>query len=279
MERTYPAGVTSWIDLEQPDVDAAQGFYSALLGWHWEERMPEGAPYRYAIASLDGADVAGLGGPGEGETGGTGGTGWQTYVAVDDAEAVAAAVTASGGRVLQPPTAAGPAGTAVVCADPDGVVFRLWQAGRRLGAQVSNVPGAWNFSHLHTDHPAVVSDFYAPLLGWRVVDQGWSTVIRVDGYGDHLAATVDPGIRERQASAPEGFADVIGGVQPLAEGEQPHWHVVVTVEDRDDAAQRARQLGAEVLRTDDEEWTRSAVIRDPQGAVLTLSQFTPPDTW
>ena len=42
MERTYPAGVTSWIDLEQPDVDAAQGFYSALLGWHWEERMPEG---------------------------------------------------------------------------------------------------------------------------------------------------------------------------------------------------------------------------------------------
>ena len=33
---------------------------------------------------------------------------------------------------------------------------------------------------------------------------------------------------------------------------------------------------AEVLGTEDGEWTRTALIRDPQGAVFTASQFTPP---
>ena len=40
---------------------------------------------------------------------------------------------------------------------------------------------------------------------------GFATMIQVPGYGDHLAATVDPDIHERQATAPPGFADVIGG--------------------------------------------------------------------
>jgi uncharacterized protein len=31
-----------------------------------------------------------------------------------------------------------------------------------------------------------------------------------------------------------------------------------------------------VISSDDTEWTKSALIRDPQGAELTLSQFTPP---
>jgi hypothetical protein len=26
-------------------------------------------------------------------------------------------------------------------------------------------------------------------------------------------------------------------------------------------------------------WTRKALVRDPQGARFTLSQFTPPDSW
>jgi len=28
-ERSYPAGVTCWVDTEQPDVDAARDFYAA----------------------------------------------------------------------------------------------------------------------------------------------------------------------------------------------------------------------------------------------------------
>ena len=31
--RTYPHGVPSWIDTEQPDPEAAQDFYQRLFGW------------------------------------------------------------------------------------------------------------------------------------------------------------------------------------------------------------------------------------------------------
>jgi hypothetical protein len=106
--------------------------------------------------------------------------------------------------------------------------------------------------------------------------QDAGTMIQVPGYGDHLAATVDPGIDERQASAPPGFADVIGGVLVTAD-EPPHWHVTFTVADRDDSAATAERLGATVLRSAGSAWTRDALLRDPQGAEFTVSQFTPPD--
>ena len=48
-----------------------------------------------------------------------------------------------------------------------------------------------------------------------------------------------------------------------------------TVADRDESAAMAERLGATVLSSSENEWTREAVIRDPQGAMLTLSQFAP----
>ena len=102
---------------------------------------------------------------------------------------------------------------------------------------------------------------------------------RRPGYGDHLAATVDPDIHRRQdgVGAPPGFADAIGWLAPLGDGEAPHWHVTFAVADRDDAVAAALTLGATDLSGPvDTAWTRSAVVRDPQGAVFTVSQFTPP---
>ena len=184
-------------------------------------------PFRYLIAQLDGQDAAGLGGPAAPER--PGGTEWTTYVAVDDADATAAAVERAGGQILLPPADAGEGGRSVLCADPEGLRFGLFQANRRLGAQVTNQPGAWNFSDLHTADPAGAPDFYTSVFGWEVTDLGFATMIRRPGYGDHLEATVDPGIRERQSGAmvPPGFADAIGWVAPLAADEEPHWHVTV----------------------------------------------------
>ena len=98
------------------------------------------------------------------------------------------------------------------------------------------------------------------------------------GYGDHLEATVDPEIRTRQADAPEGFEDVIGAVVQAGD-DPPGWSVVLTVDDRDATAARAIELGGRVLRSFETDYTAEAVVRDPQGAVLHLSQFTPPDDW
>ena len=40
--RTYPHGVPSWVDTEQPDPEAAQAFYRQLFGWTFETVSPAG---------------------------------------------------------------------------------------------------------------------------------------------------------------------------------------------------------------------------------------------
>jgi predicted enzyme related to lactoylglutathione lyase len=274
-QRTYPAGVTSWIDLEVDDVAAAQDFYGSLFGWTFETATPPGVP-PYVIAQLDGQDVGGIGGPPPHRD--RAHNRWNTYVAVDDAEAAVRKVEEAGGRVVDPVEQAGEGGWNATIADPAGVEIRLWQARNRPGAQVTNSPGSWNFSDLHAADPAASQPFYEQVFGWQFVDMGFATMIQVPGYGDHLAATVDPGIHERQASAPPGFADVIGGVGPAGD-LGPHWHVTFTVAERDETATRAESLGATALGRSEDQWTRQVVLRDPQGAVFTASQFTPSDDW
>jgi predicted enzyme related to lactoylglutathione lyase len=270
LQRTYPHGVPSWVDTSQQDPQAAQEFYAGLFGWSFTTVSPPGAPV-YAIASLDGRDVVGLGQAQDSPPS------WNTYIAVDDAEQTAARLTAAGAEITDPGQA-GPFGRAVNLRDPTGVPFRLWQAGEHQGAQLVNDPGSWNFSDLHTDEPGSIA-FSADVFGWSIEDLGFATMVRRPGYGDHLEATVDPTIRQRQAGVdiPQGFEDAIAWVAPLEPRMAPHWHVSFSVADRDAAAERAERLGGEVLSTQETYWTRTALVRDPQGAVLTASQFTPPD--
>lgn len=274
--RTYPAGVPCWVDTTQPDVDAAVTFYSGLFGWTFDDVMPPGAPGRYLIAKLDGQDAAGLGG-GTGLDAGAEAA-WNTYIAVDDADAAVRRLVAAGAALVAGPEDAGEGGRDAALADPQGAGFHVWQARRRPGAQAVNVPGAWNFSDLHTPDPGASVGFYRDAFGWEIDDLGFGLMVRRPGYGDHLAATVDPDIRNRQAgiSAPPGFEDAVAWVAATGPDKPARWHVTFTVADRDRTAADAAGLGAEVLRADDTEWTREALIRDPQGAVFSVSQFTPP---
>jgi predicted enzyme related to lactoylglutathione lyase len=268
--RTYPQGVPSWVDIEASDPRAAQEFYGQLLGWSFTTVSPAGAP-PYVVASLGGRDAAGIGA----STGGP--VAWNTYLAVDDADAVAARIEAAHGRVLIAPSDVGPAGRTAICADPADATFRLWQARARPGAQMVNEPGSWNFSDLHASGPDALG-FYENVFGWVVADLGFARLIRLPGYGDHLEATVDPDIRARQSGiGPPGFEDAIAWLAPLEPGTSPHWHVTFAVADRDSAAASAQRLGATVLSAADTPWTRTALVRDPQGATFTASQFTPPD--
>ncbi|MGO4186588.1 VOC family protein [Pseudarthrobacter sp. TAF60_1] len=270
--RTYPQGVPCWIDTEQPDVEAAVEFYAGLFGWTCEDVLPPGAPGRYLIAKLDGQDVGGIGSAQEGAAV------WSTYVAVDDADAAVQRLVDAGATVRAAAADAGEGGRSAVLTDPEGAEFRIWQARRRLGAQVANLPGAWNFSDLHTPDPGAAIAFYEQAFGWQVDDIGFGMMIRRPGYGDHLDATVDPGIRARQSvlAAPPGFEDAIAWIASAAPDEPPHWHVSFTVADRDRTVVDAERLGAKVLSESDTQWTRTALIRDPQGAEFTASEFTPP---
>jgi predicted enzyme related to lactoylglutathione lyase len=69
-----------------------------------------------------------------------------------------------------------------------------------------------------------------------------------------------------------------GAFPPPMEGIPPHWEVYFNVDDADATAERAGELGGEVLQAP---WDvvgvgRMAILKDPQGAILGLMQ-NPPD--
>ena len=143
----YPAGVTCWVDVELPDPQAGAPFYADLFGWTLTEQMPEDAPGSYMEATIDGHRVAGLGSQPEGTDAPAA---WNTYVAVESADRTCEQIAAVGGKVLMEPFDVMQAGRMAIAADPQGAVFRLWQAGEHRGAELVNEPGTWNFSGLAT---------------------------------------------------------------------------------------------------------------------------------
>jgi predicted enzyme related to lactoylglutathione lyase len=275
----YPPGVPCWVDTAQPDVEAGAQFYGGLFGWDLQDQMPPGEGGRYFAARLQGYDVAAIGSqPDPSVTTAV----WQTYIAVDNADASAAKVEAGGGRVLVPPFDVVSAGRMAVCADPGGAVFNVWQAGDHRGAQLVNYPNTWNWSDLNTGDPEGAKAFYGTVFGWEARTMGASeegggfTVWCLPGYGDYLAE-IEPEIRERQATAgaPEGFADAIAGFA-VSEDVPPHWGVTFTVEDPDASAKRVTELGGQVLMEPfDAGPVRIAVLADPQGATFSVLRYSP----
>ena len=273
-QRTYPHGVPSWVDTVAHDLDEAKRFYAGLFDWTFTDAIPAEVPGSYLIATIGGQDVAAIASADSDDEPST----WRTYVAVDDADATAKSVEKAGGTVTLEPVDAGPGGRQAACVDPRGAEFRLWQARRRPGAQLVNVPGTWNFSDLSTTDPHAAAAFYSAVFGWEIDDVGFATMVRSPGYGDHLAATVNPDIRKVQADvmAPPGFEDAVAWMRLVPEGHRETWQVSFTVADRDQSAAAAESLGGTVVGTEDAEWTKTATIRDPEGAESVLSQFTPP---
>ena len=276
----YPAGVPCWIDTRRADVGPAAAFYGGLFGWAFEDVAPEGAPGRYLMARLGGRDVAGLAEAADG----AGPAAWTTFVQVDSADRAAEVAAASGGTVLMEPADAGAAGRFALLSDPAGAVFGVWQAGEHRGAGLVNETGAWVGNDFRTSDPAASSAFYGAVFGWEVdeLDEaaGYANV-RLPGYGAHLAE-LDPTLPDRleEYGAPEGFADVVGWLAPIAPGDGEagsHWGVTFAVEDVDASAAKVAELGGTVIVPPmDAPWVRMAVVADPDGAPLTIATFVPP---
>ncbi len=117
--------------------------------------------------------------------------------------------------------------------------------------------GAFSWSELMTPDPAAAADFYGRLFGWttQVMDLGTGayTVVK-------CGETSVGGIMGMPADA---------GAMP------PAWGCYVTVDDVDATAARCRELGGTVLMppTDIPTVGRFAVLRDPQGAVISVITY------
>ena len=273
----YIPGVPCWVDTNQPDPDAVLPFYRGLFGWEFENAMPEGSGGKYFIARLRGGDVAAVGSSPEGAPPGAV---WNTYVWVDSADEAAVKARESGGRVVSEPFDVMDAGRMAVLADPEGAVFCVWQAKGHKGATVVNEHGSLNFNGLATRDPEGAAAFYGAVFGWKTLMLPAGVMWTLPGYGDHLEER-NPGLRNQMAQmgAPDGFIDVVAALNPIADDDSdtpPHWSVTFAVDDANATAAKARELGGEVVAGPvDAPWTRSAVIRDPNGATFIASQFVP----
>src|SRR4051794_8812753 len=102
-ERTgYPHGTFSWVDLATTDTDGAKTFYGQLFGWEGED-MPAGEGMVYTMFRLRGQYVAAVSDQMEDERSAGIPPHWNSYVTVDDVDAVAARVPELGGQLLVPP--------------------------------------------------------------------------------------------------------------------------------------------------------------------------------
>jgi predicted enzyme related to lactoylglutathione lyase len=273
----YIPGVPCAVDTSQPDPEAAVGFYGGLFGWEFEDVMSPESESKYFVARLRGGDVAAVGSIPEGapQT-----AMWNTYVWVDSADETASKVRDAGGGVVMEPFDVMDAGRMAVFTDPEGAAFRVWQAKENKGAQIVNEPGSWNLNGLNTRDVEGAKAFYGSVFGWTTLAIGASEMWTLPGFGDFLERD-NPDLRKQmaEADAPEGFEDVVGTINPIAD-DQPdtpaHWSVIFAVDDADATAAKATELGAKVIVPPfDAPWVRMTIIGDPQGAPFIASKFVP----
>ncbi len=272
----YMPGVPCWVDTSQPDPAAVLDFYSGVFGWEFENRMPDDSQGEYHVAQLHGGDVAAVGSIPEGAPPMAV---WNTYIWVESADDTAGKVRDAGGQVLDEPFEIPNAGRMAVFADPEGAVFCVWQAGEHRGAKVVNEHGALNFNGLNTRNVEGAKEFYGAVFGWNVLDlPGGAQMWTLPGYGDHLEA-ITPGLREQVAEVggPVGFEDVVASINALGDDEPDtpaHWSVTFGVDDADEAAEKATELGGKVIAPPmDLPWVRMTVLSDPAGATFIASKF------
>jgi predicted enzyme related to lactoylglutathione lyase len=235
-------GTPCWIDVSVPDVDAAKGFYGSLLGWDCRtDPRPEAGGY--TMCFLDDVPAAAITPMwGEGAR-----PGWSVYIASDDADLSAAAVTDNGGQVLSPPLDVFEAGRMAFALDPAGASFGIWQKGVHRGVETDFGPGAVAWTELVARGADTAAAFYRAVFG--------------------LEAVAFPGMEGYWLLQQEGVT--AGGLIELDEGRSgtkgSHWRVYVGVADVDDALDRAVALGGavEVPAFDAAGIGRIAFLRDP----------------
>jgi predicted enzyme related to lactoylglutathione lyase len=105
-----------WFDLTADDGATARDFYEQLLGWSF---VP-GASHYHGWMTDGEQPWAGIAPPGAVPAGR-----WIPYVPIDDLDTVTKRVTELGGSIVRD-AAAGPAGTSVIVADPDGGLIALF---------------------------------------------------------------------------------------------------------------------------------------------------------
>ncbi len=245
----YSPGTFCWSELATSDQDAAKAFYSRLLGWQADDR-PVGDGAYYSMQLIDGKPVAAIAAqPRQQRDAGVPPL-WNSYISVQDADAVAERAEELGAAVHAPPFDVMTAGRMAVIQDPQGAYFMLWQPHEHVGAGLVNAPGALVWNELQSPDVEASAAFYGDLFGWSIE--------QAEGMQD-VYLTIKNGVANN------------GGIRDLTPPSPPNWLTYFGVDDIDQALAMVAELGGYNLAGPiDIEIAKLAVVADPQGAVFAL---------
>ena len=175
----YIPGVPCWVDVSEPDPQAAVDFYGGLFGWEFEDVMPPGSEGKYFIARHEAASSSIFDVSGARRRGDVAAVQsipeaapptamWNTYFWVDSADEAASKVRDAGGSVLMEPFDFMDACRMAVFTDPEGAAFGVWEAKGHKGARLVNDPGALVFNSLNTRNVEGARSFYGSVFGWQM---------------------------------------------------------------------------------------------------------------
>ena len=117
--------------------------------------------------------------------------------------------------------------------------------------------GMFSWFELQTTDVAAAKKFYAGLFGWKTEEMSM------------------PGMEYTVVSAGGEQAGGMMAIPPQAKGMPPFWGIYVSVDDVDATVKQAQQLGGAVVvpPMDIPMVGRFAVLKDPQGAVLSVITY------
>lgn len=238
-----------WYELVTSDIDAALGFYGAVLGWTSTDHPGDGE--RYAIVSSPSGGVGGV----MRLPPGLSHPFWIPYIGVGTIDDTARDIAARGGTVHKGPWDIPGVGRLAMAADPQGAGFALIQ-GESDEQSVSFAPDrlghvAWN--ELHAVDWEAAFDFYAASFGWvkgEAMDMG--------PLGTYQMFDVD--------------GRSVGAMMNSPDSPRPSWLSYFTVDEIDAAGSGISSNGGHILHGPSEIPGNLFIIqaRDPQGAMFAV---------
>jgi uncharacterized protein len=256
IDRPVP-GAFCWIELATVDQSAAKQFYTGIFGWSFVD-SPTGQDEVYTMFKLHGRDVGAAytlnqamreqGVP----------PNWALYVTCESADDTVADALDAGGRAVTDPFDVGDSGRMAVLQDPTGSMISVWQPNRHMGFGIVEEAGALCWADLSTPDPEAAASFYNAIFGW-------SFELGQDGTG---YLNIKNG---------ETFIGGVPSADMRSPGASPHWLIYLQVDDCDQSAAKAKELGARLYLEPMtmENVGRMAVVADPQGAVFAIFQPEP----
>jgi predicted enzyme related to lactoylglutathione lyase len=244
-------GAPCWVSLTTRDLQAAEGFYTAVLGWEWSGGTRMGDQYR--IARVAGIPVAGIA---EIDFVARTAVAWTPFFAVASADKTVSRSQERGGTTAVGPISL-PPGRAALLADRDGAVFGIWE-GELVSGWERWRNAAPSFVRLHTRDAFDAAIFYGEVLGWASSAAGCCEVDYEENEvvlrsGGNIVARIHSGAVE---AAPDPTV-------------RPHWQIHFAVDDVEACVRTARAHGG--IAHQQGIGSVEAMLTDPDGARFTVT--------